>query len=104
MPMHTNSNVCNREISFFIMCCFLFCLFVVSLVENSHCSAHLINDGVTVNVTEVTVEWQGTGPSVAGNATVRADIFECQFPDISPTQFSCEQMCVCVCVCVYVMH
>ena len=37
------------------------------------CSAHLINDGVTVEGRNVIVEWQGTGPS----AKNRVDSFRC---------------------------
>ena len=33
------------------------------------CSAHLINDGVTVVGNSVTVEWQGTGPSQSNRNT-----------------------------------
>jgi hypothetical protein len=33
--------------------------------DQSQCSAHLINDGVTVTGDTVFVEWQGTGPSEA---------------------------------------
>ena len=48
------------------------------------CSAHLINDGVTVVGDRVTVEWQGTGPS----QTNRNTQFNCLF-DSEPRQ-SCK--------------
>ena len=34
-----------------------------SYIDQTQCSAHLINDGVTVSGDAVNVEWQGTGPS-----------------------------------------
>lgn len=58
--------------------------------ENAFCSAHLINEGVTVDGLEVTVQWQGTGPSTTGNETLRASVFECGFPLLRPpTQEPC---------------
>ena len=51
----------------FIVGCFLY------TGIGGECSAHLINEGVVVDDDEVTVQWQGTGPSGANKNTQ----FEC---------------------------
>ena len=60
-------------------------IIVIFLSEHArNCSAHLINDGVTVVGNSVTVEWQGTGPS----QTNRNTQFNCLL-DSEPRQ-SCK--------------
>ena len=63
---------------------------LISLGVDGTCSAHLINEGVTVSNSEVTVQWQGVGPlgfSGPGGATVDNTQFNCLLDEII---FSCE--------------
>ena len=60
------------------------CVFDCATIDNNQCSAHLINDGVSIEGNNVIIEFEGTGP----NEVTQVSEFTCRLD--SEPQVSCK--------------